>query len=163
MSEQRGDALYLAVLRVLGGRLAIAKDLLNDNVNDSWEVGDRAVAVLPSGKRVAQVTLTKGKVGAAVGNERDFLDWVREFHPSEIQTIEQVNPAFKARILKAAAQTGEDYPGVDLRMGRPSPMVKLDADADALIEEAWQSGELHELVGSLLRRAVGPAEGDGAP
>jgi hypothetical protein len=96
------------------------------------------------------------------------MEWVLENHPDAIQQVQvtQVDPDFTARMVAFARATGstadpatgEEVPGLRVRDGDPYPMTKLEDNAAELVAEAWQSGELSELIASLVRPAVEAGE-----
>lgn len=164
MTDVREQALRAALLKVITERLGDAKKVAHTEISDTWQEKDRTTAVLPGRRVLGTVTLASGKTTAKVADQAAYEKWVRETHPGEFVeiTVRQVRPEFTTRILSAArqlgtavdAETGELVPGVDVVKGDPHPMVRLDSEALALVAEAWQSGELAELVGGLLRPAI---------
>lgn len=139
----------LAVIKVLSERLRDAKALLEAQARDSMEPSDRN-AVKLDGELVGTVTLVNGRTTARVTNEPALLAWVRATYPTEVYTVEAVRPSFVAKLLDAARSagspaeviSGEVVPGIDVTQGDPYPMVRLTADADAVVSVAWQAGRL---------------------
>lgn len=139
----------LAVIKVLSERLRDAKALLEAQARDLMEPSDRN-AVKVDGELVGTVTLVNGRSTARVTNEPALLAWVRTNHPTEVYTVEAVRPSFLAKLLDAARTdgaavdpaSGEVIPGIDVTQGNPYPMVRLTADADAVVSVAWQAGRL---------------------
>lgn len=160
---RENTALRMTVLRVLVDELGKVRTVENDTVKETWTVGDRLAGKLPSGDVIGFVTVKKGSVSPAVTDREKFAAWVAEAHPEEIETvvpdpITRVRPAYEKRLLDAAKKagvpvdtsTGEEIPGVTVRQGDPIPAVTLADDAVELVAKAWRSGQLAELVGSLL-------------
>lgn len=162
-------ALTLALLKVLSTRIGAAKKAADKEITESWEVADRNAAVLPrSGTKIGSVTLAKGKRSVDIVDQDAFMEWVLENHPDAIQQVQvtRVDPDFTQRMIAFARATGstadpatgEEVPGVRVRDGEPYPMTKLEDDAAELVAEAWQSGELSDLIAGLVRPAVEAGE-----
>ena len=156
----REMALRLALVKVLGDELKTAKAVTDGEIRDEWRPKDRITATLPDGREVGTVTLTSGRKAARLSDEIAYEMWVRVVHPDafETVTVTRVKPEFTERLMSAArklgvavdAETGEEVPGITVAAGEPFPMVKLASDAREAVAEAWQSGELTELVSGLL-------------
>lgn len=157
----RDIARDLAVLKVLSERLREAKALLDNQARELMEPSDRS-AVKLDGELVGTVTLVTGRSTTRVTDAEALTEWVRRNHPTEVQTVETVRPAFLSMLLAGTGAdpgTGEIIPGIGVSEGAPYPMVRLTADADAVVAVAWQAGRL-PLPASFLP-AVGYEEGDG--
>lgn len=145
----RDIARDLAVLKVLSERLREAKALLETQARELMEPSDRS-AVNLDGELVGTVTLVTGRHSARVTDPTALTEWVRQNHPTEVQTVETVRPSFLSVLLdeaKAAGvavdtATGEAVPGIDVSLGQPYPMIRLTADADAIVSVAWQADRL---------------------
>lgn len=163
MTEQHRTAAELAVVKVLAEQLKAARADADEQVA-KWRPKDRAAAILPGDVEIGSVTLTSGRTRSRIADEAAFEAWVKKAHPEmfETVTITRPNPAFVDRLLAAArklgtpvdAETGEEVPGIAVEQGDPFPMIRLNPDAPRLVGEAWQRGELAELVGRLLRPAL---------
>ncbi|HWB34959.1 MAG TPA: hypothetical protein VHA75_02940 [Rugosimonospora sp.] len=161
-------ALTVALLKVLSTRIGAAKKAADKDITGGWEVSDRNAAVLPNKAKIGTVTLAKGKRSVDITDQNAFMEWVLENHPDAIQQVQvtQVDPDFTARMVAFARATGstadpatgEEVPGLRVRDGDPYPMTKLEDNAAELVAEAWQSGELSELIASLVRPAVEAGE-----
>lgn len=95
------------------------------------------------GNKLASVSVTKS--GRITVNEPVLLNWVREAHPTEVETVERIRPAFLSLIKADSEAAGEpcfrgelDIPGVNV--GEPYPMVRKADGADELVEKLWASG-----------------------
>ena len=164
MSAPHDLATKLALLKVLTGQLGDVKKAADCEIRDTWRPKDRNTAVLPDGTAIGTVGLTKGRTVARLADEAAYRAWVEQAHPDEIETVTttRVNPAFTERIMSAARQlgmaidatTGEQVPGVTVETGDPFPTVRLEDGAAALVAAAWQSGQLAELIASLIRPAI---------
>ena len=152
-------ALRLAVHKALTDRLKAARGQLDEEARRELEPGDRVTVKLPSGERVGSVTLAQGRATARVVDERAFIAWVAEHYPHEL--VQAVRESFKRTVLDMVRHeggwldttTGElvEVPGVEVTVGDPYPTVRLTQDAPQLIAEAWQRGDLAELVGGVLQ------------
>jgi len=111
--------------------------------------GERKAAVV-AGQLIGHVTMAKGRRTAKVANEHALLAYVKAHHPTEIETVEQIQPAFLKRMLDDASKRGAhvDSDGVvvdgliDVVDGEPYPMSKLAEDADIVIAGLLARGEL---------------------
>lgn len=102
---------------------------------------------------VGTVLLSVSKEAPVITDETALTAWVAERHPSEVETIEQIRPAFRAALLRlsqcdgdkvAHPATGEPIPGMTVRPGGVprSLSFRLDnavkqaaaADADVMLE-----------------------------
>jgi hypothetical protein len=153
----RDIARDLTVLKVLSERIREAKALLEQQARELMEPVDR-MAVKMDGELLGTVTVTNGRRTARVVDDAAFLRWVKEHHPSEVHTVESVRPAFIGALLDASKGFGDavdpvtgetGVPGVVVSTGDPYPMIRLTADADAVVSVAWQAGRL-TLPGAFL-------------
>lgn len=159
-------AVRLVVTRVLKEILAAA-DSEDRKAAAAWAPGDRLGAVL-CGEVAGHTQVRNGAVKAAVTDPEAFKAWVSQNRPGEIEFLSsvRVRPAYQSAILTAAKRDGvavstdgEEIPGVTVTQGEPTLTVTLTEDASALVAKAWQSGELWEIVGSVLT-ALEPARGE---
>lgn len=161
-------ALTVALLKVLSTRIGAAKKTADKDITGGWEVSDRNAAVLPNGTKIGTVTLAKGKRSVDITDQDAYMEWVLEMHPDAVQQVQvtQVDPDFTARMIAFARATGstadpatgDEVPGLRVRDGDPYPMTKLEDDAAALVAEAWQNGELADLIAALVRPVVEAGE-----
>lgn len=101
---------------------------------------ERKAAVV-GGQVIGHITLTKGRRTAKVANDTALLAYVKSHHPTEVETVEQVRPAFLKHLLDDAVKKGAfvDADGVvidgliDVVDGEPYPISKLTEDADITI------------------------------
>lgn len=161
------SALKLALLKLLSTQVKATRETLAGEVVAEWKAKDRNAAVLPGGTTIGTVTLASGSTKAGVSDEDEFMAWVLETHPEEIEQVKvtRVKPGFAERILAHARragepidpETGEIVPGVTVKDGDPYPLVRLESDAAQLVSAAWQSDEdgiLRELLGGLVQPAI---------
>ncbi len=164
MTLREETALHLGLIKFLAEKLSAAKTSAAEALTSTWRPGDRNAGALPSGAVIASVTYAKGRISARVSDRESFEAWVKENHPTEIETVTttRVNPAYEALLTSAAKQagvaidatTGEEVPGITVGQGEPYAIVKLADDAEDLIAQAWQDGELADLVGGILRPQI---------
>lgn len=167
MSDRHDMAARFAVLKVLADRVKDGKAVADCEIRDAWHPGDRNTAELPGGEVIGTVTLAKGRAASAITDETAFLEWVTKTHPDQVETVTRVRPDYATRVKSAARQlghgvdpeTGEEIPGLSVSTGDPYPVVKLAADAEVLVAEAWLSGSMLDLVASLLRPEIEPGGG----
>jgi hypothetical protein len=111
--------------------------------------GERKAAVV-AGQVIGHVTMTKGRKSARVANETALLAYVKAHHPTEVETLEQIRPAFLKQLLDDAQKKGAmvDSDGVvidgliDVVEGDGYPMSKLAEDADIVVASLLSRGQL---------------------
>lgn len=166
------QALRLVVVRVLKDLLKAADDGDRAQVRTDWSTGERLAGVI-GGETVGYVQLKHGPAGAAVTDRAAFEAWVTTHRPDEWETVTttvtRIRPAYESAVLAAAKKAGlavtaagEEIPGVTVAVGEPQVAVTLADGAAELVAAGWQSGELWEIVGSLLP-ALEPAAKGGEP
>jgi hypothetical protein len=180
--------------------LAALKDAVNDalaaararnqiamNTQYKANKSDRKVVTL-NGTKLATATLTipADTCTVASSGELDYLEWVRDNHPGEIELVPakvRVREAFRKNHLKTLRivreeikdpetgdtvrvdlkavdpETGEVVPGVVvLPAGEPTSFRLSFADGGReRIAEAWQRGELADLI-HFAPPAIEPGE-----
>jgi hypothetical protein len=172
-------ATQTAVLTTLydriGEELVKAKAELQTELKKAKaETGTKQIgAELPDGTPVAKVTLVTPKPAATVTDPDAFLAWVRDHHPAGAENIvrrfvTEVRPAFaKALLAELTAagvpqwcdpDTGEVHtiPGVTLQGRASHHRFTFEKDGQLLVAQAWQAGQLNNLV--LPQLTAGGAE-----
>lgn len=122
------------------------------------------IAALPFGDSVAgrvgddllcKASWSKGSQKVVVTNERAFLAWVKENHPTEI--VESVNPAYLTSLKQVGDvvidKDGQVADGVEVVTGKPSLSVRSEKGALELVAKMVAEGlvsldGLKELVGT---------------
>ncbi|WP_157251073.1 hypothetical protein [Nonomuraea typhae] len=164
------QALRLAVVRVLKDLLAAADAGDREQVAAEWLPGDRLGGAI-NRQAVGHVQLKNGTKTASVTDPKAFENWVTLNRPEEWETITttRVRPAYLSAVLDAAKKTGdavtsdgEPIPGITVKTGDPTVAVTLANDAHQVVRQAWESGELWELIGSVLP-ALDPTPGPAEP
>lgn len=115
--------------------------------------GERKAAVV-GGKVIGHVTMTKGRRSARVADDGALLEYVKTRHPTEVETVEQVRPAFLKHLLDDAAKKGAlvdsdgvVYDGLIVVVdGDPYPMSRLADDADTVIAALLAAGQLVKVI-----------------
>ena len=138
------DAEYEAArLRVFAG-LREARD----------KVGLKSMRVtLPDGTPIATVTLIDPKPATVVGNEADFVAWVADRYPSEIETQVRVRLSWQRKFFSELDPSAD--PVVDPRTGETVEGLVTMPSAEPRsfslrplpggpreISRAWRSGDL---------------------
>lgn len=136
----RDAALQAAVMKALGTIVKDVDDRVRRDVMTVLDPGDRKSAVLPDGTKVGTVSVTEGRQGWRVVDDRAFLEWVREHRPHAI--VEQVRDSDKRAILDGIRKTGEVPDGVEPTQGAPYVTVRQSDDQAAAVVDAWRSGAL---------------------
>lgn len=145
MSEMHDAALRAGIWQVVEQRARELKDAAKAELL-ALEVGD-TVAGKHNGQTVAKATMTSGRRTLTVVDEAAFLDWVRDYHPTEI--VETVRPAYFEHIKACSRDkpcaidaSGEVVPGVEWVQGSPSVSVRREKDAPFLVAQLLSQGRL---------------------
>jgi hypothetical protein len=136
--------------------LALCK-WLRDKIRE-WESQAKSQLELVEGERkaarvngmtVAYVTQAHGRRTVDF-DDQWLLDWVRYHFPTEVETVEQVRPAFRKKLADQAARWGairdsegvmyDD--GVNVNQGDSYPMVKPTEEADIVIAGLLAKGAI---------------------
>ncbi|MEV0646040.1 hypothetical protein AB0I28_12320 [Phytomonospora sp. NPDC050363] len=114
---------------------------------------DRSTVKDSAGMKLGIVTYAQGRTSAYIADEKAFLAWVEENHPSEMVRV--INPDFKTRLLSACTTAGEPVdpssgevvPGVEMTQGRPYVSVRGSSEGKALMSELMAQHGLPEIGG----------------
>lgn len=147
--DPRTLARDVLVLKELANRVAAADRQLRAQAGAGWEPGDR-MTVKVGDQKIGTVSLANGRVTARVTDAPALLAWVKATYASEVHTVEEIRPAFLAKLLGDAkdagqpvdARTGEAVPGVEVGVGDPYVTTASEKHAAEVIAAAWASGEL---------------------
>lgn len=133
-------------------------DLVDSMIELNETLGVKAIDVeLPNGEIVASASVSVPNPKAIVENERQFLEWVKKNHPTEI--VESVRDSFKKALLENTQQvhtsavhgrTGEVIDGVSFRQSTHRMTLRFKKDGRALVAEAYNRGELDAVVQPLV-------------
>jgi hypothetical protein len=118
------------------------------------ETGLKSIRVtLPDDTPVATISLIDPKPAIAVSDEKAFLGWVREYYPSEVETLVRVRPAWQRNFISGLdassdlvtdASTGENVRGLDA-VPAPEPrsfaLRSLPGGSQEIVR-AWRRGDL---------------------
>lgn len=156
MSTPHEAARSLAVLRLLADMVKDAREAASAAAGEALGEGDRITVTL-SGRKLASVTMTTGATRAKVTDEDKLARWVSENHPSEVETVTRVRPAYLEQLKSQAKKaghpvdptTGEEIPGLEVTTGEPHPTVRPVDGARDILADAWQRGEL--TLGEVLQ------------
>lgn len=99
VTDNRDAVAHVAMYALLGKALKDQENQGRSYLVDSMEVGDAVVGRangLPVGRAVKSV-----RTDAKVVDDKALLKWVKSNHPDEVETVEQVRPAFLAQLKKA--------------------------------------------------------------
>jgi hypothetical protein len=150
----KDTAYRLAVLKALRDAVAAEEAnarvfALGDLTAAAEDMGVRSVDVsLPDGTKIATLSLGGGTAKATVVDEAKFTAWVQANHPTEIETVVRVRPAYVQAVLAKAVDGyavfagGEVVDGVGPAVGSRSAVVRYTTDGREAVARAWQRGEL---------------------
>ncbi|WP_435109783.1 hypothetical protein [Nocardiopsis synnemataformans] len=152
----RDDFLAMAVAKALLARIGKVDTATRAAVAEAMEEEDRLAVFLPGSDgerfRVGTGGVAKAKVTVTVTDETALLAWVKAEHPDWIETIERVGATHRDRLIAGARAAGEavdtttglPVPGVQVRVSRPTPYVRLAPGAE-------------EEILRMVRERLGPA------
>jgi hypothetical protein len=105
---------------------------------------------------LATITLSVSKESPYVADEHQLLQWCKERHPGEVETVEQVRGAFRSKLLVDAIidgeavvdpATGEVVPGVGVRPGGvPQSLTIRPSHAARTVYAAMGERTLEDLL-----------------
>jgi hypothetical protein len=143
----REIATRLLMMRALKDRIAQADTAMRAAAKDAgFDVaGVRQIGVIGQ-DQIGSVQVTGAAASWRVTDMAALLKWVKANAPTEVETIEQVRPAYVTKLLgdcKAGALPDGVVPdGVDIIEGSPTLAVRPSADAAEVIERAITDGTL---------------------
>ncbi len=153
MSELHALALRAGVFQVVEREAKAAKDEARAALIAALPFGD-AVAGRYGDEILCKASWSKGSRKVVVTNDRAFLAWVKEHHPTEV--VESVNPAYLASLKQVGDSVvdkdGLVADGVDVVQGSPSLSVRSEKGALELVTQMVAEGlvsldGLKEIVG----------------
>ncbi|GAA3077122.1 hypothetical protein [Streptosporangium carneum] len=154
----KDSATRVAVLRVLRDIVDAAYEAERRTVLDGLRAARAEFAVksirttLPDHTPIATITLIDPQPAVVVADEDAFTAWVVANHPSEVETLIRVRPAWQRAFLThlvardpvADPHTGEVIPGLTaVPASAPrSFSLRLLPGGPEEITQAWRSGRL---------------------
>lgn len=151
----------LLILAALSDRLKTLDAGLRRQVRERFTIGDRTAGILDPARKetkLGTVTLAEPAEYVSVKDDAAFFAWVLENFPDEIESVPTIRSSFRSAVLDAVKKDGgwanigtgeiESVPGVEVRVGDPTPKVMKakGVDLDALLAEAIASGKLKEIT-----------------
>lgn len=139
MSDNRDAVAHVAMYALLGKALKDQENQGRSYLVDSMEVGEAVVGRangLPVGRAVKSV-----RTDAKVVDDKALLKWVKANHPDEVETVEQVRPAFLAQLKKAGELSDGGTPLIVLVEGNPYVTVKPTEHTEQVIRELLAHGK----------------------
>lgn len=143
----REIATRLLMMRALKDRVTQVDNAMRAAARtEGFDVaGVRQIGVVGQ-DQIGSVQVTKGATSWRVTDMAALLQWVKANAPTEVETVEQVRPAYVTKLLgdcKAGVLPDGGIPdGVDLIEGSPTLAVKPSPDAADVIERAVADGTL---------------------
>lgn len=113
------------------------------------ETGERKAAKV-NGTVIAYTNKVRGRKSVRVLNETMLLSFVKTYTPDEVETVEQIMPAYRKKVLDRVLELGAlvDPHGVvwddvvEVVEGEPYLATKLTEDAGIAISALLQSGRI---------------------
>lgn len=160
MSDLQPAARRITALRVLESLLKEEIDPARADAREAMETlgAERVRVGDETGTNLGSVSLSAGRVTARVADERALLEWVRRNHPTEVQTVEVIRPAFVKVLLDGAVAKadpgeptavgpdGEVLPGVEVVHGQPYVSVRPTTEAKERMRGLLASSGLLQLT-----------------
>ena len=152
--DLHGLALRAGVFQVVEREAKAAKEEARQALIAALPFGD-AVAGRYGDDLVCKASWSKGSRKVVVVDERAFLAWVKEHHPTEV--VESVNPAYLASLQTVGDavidKDGVVADGVEVVTGKPSLTVRSEKGALELVARMVADGlvsldGLKEIVGT---------------
>lgn len=120
---------YALFTAIAAAAKAEAEAAAKDALAVAGEVGIRKFAT-----EVGDITVAQ-KDPAPVWDEDDLLAWVKERHPSEVVTVQQVRPAFRAVLVKRFVIAGDKV--LDTATGEVVEFARISEPGDPYL--TWPS------------------------
>ena len=121
--------------------------------------GERKAAQL-NGTTIAYTNKVKGRKAVRVHDEMMLMAYVHSIAPTEIETVEQIRPAYRTKLLDEIQKAGKlkDADGiiwdcVEVVEGEPYLTTKLEPDAGIVIAALLAAGRIG--VDGLLQLEAG--------
>lgn len=151
-------ALRAGVFQIVEREAKAAKDAARRELMAALPFGD-AVAGRYGDDLVCKASWSKGSQRVVVTNERAFLAWVKEHHPTEV--VESVNPAYLTSLKQVGDvvvdRDGVVADGVEVVTGSPTLSVRSEKSALELVARMVAEG----LVSLDGLKELTAAAGDG--
>lgn len=173
MSNAREAVLRSMVLKFIGDRLADAKKVINVEVLEVLDRGDRKKVVLPDGTDVGTLSVSDPKPEVKVGNMAELFAWVHAQFPHQIETVppvpeqHRVYPAFVKRLVDDCErtddgeliwpETGELIPGLKVETKDPAVSNRMSPAQFENMLAAMGDGRLRDVMMGVMATEA-PAE-----
>lgn len=137
------DKQKLVALETYAKFIKTITDDLREKVTAEMKANDdeRSGARMPDGTKIGAITYSEGRRTAKVTDEAAALAWCERVHPSEVQTIKIIRPAYLKMLLDLAKaddapagahgvdpETGEELDFIEVQQGNPYISVTSTAE-----------------------------------
>lgn len=137
----RDQANIIAAVKILKDRLTRFDSEARGQLRELMEPGDAVRADL-NGVKLGRIQMREPSLSARVTDRDEFLAWVKQDRPDEIQTVETVT-AFHEKNCLDRAKEGEIIPGIELTEGTPTlALTQVPSDAYDTVMDAVREGRL---------------------
>jgi hypothetical protein len=122
---------------------------------------ERVGAKMPDGTKIGAITYSEGRRTAKVTDEAAALAWCERVHPSEVQTIKIIRPAYLKMLLDIAKaddapagahgvdpETGEELDFIEVQQGAPFISVTSTKEGTARMAALAQGFPQHMIGGA---------------
>ena len=141
LTDLHATALRAGVFQVVEREAKSTKDAARQALIDALPFGD-TVAGRYGDDILCKAGWSKGSKKVVVTDERAFVEWVKENHPTEI--VESVNPAYLASLKQVGDvlvdKDGVVADGVEVVTSKPSLSVRSEKGALELVTQMVADG-----------------------
>lgn len=141
-------------LHYASARIADRQRTVKAQLAERMRPGDTVRPSLPGDQApidAGTISYTRGTLGIAGFTSDEFIAWVDENYPREVDTVVTVRPAFTKRFVVAngviVGPTGEmDIPGLAVQQGASSLSVRVAKGADDALRSAISGGTVSAIL-----------------
>lgn len=143
VSDMHSAALRAGVFQVVEREAKAQKDAAKAELVDLLPFGD-TVAGRVGDDLLCKASWSKGSAKVVITDERAFLEWVKEHHPTEI--VEKVNDAYVKALKQVDGSLvdadGNVAAGIEVQTGAPSLSVRSEKGALELVARMVTEGRV---------------------
>lgn len=143
VSDMHSAALRAGVFQVVEREAKAAKDAAKAELAEQLPFGD-TVAGRVGDEVLCKASWSKGSAKVVITDERAFLEWVKEHHPTEI--VEKVNEAYVKALKQVDGSLvdaeGQVAPGIKVDKSDPSLSVRSEKNALDLVTQLVADGRV---------------------
>ena len=143
VSDMHSAALRAGVFQVVEREAKAQKEAAKAELAEQLPFGD-TVAGRVSDELLCKASWSKGSAKIVITDERAFVEWVKEHHPTEI--VEKVNDAYVKALKQVDGSLvdadGNVAAGIEVQTGAPSLSVRSEKGALELVARMVTEGRV---------------------